>query len=168
MEEPLFDLSAQFGGLLAAGLPTLDGPQIMQLVSRVLHILGAIILAGGLFYIRSVLSPAGVDACFADRRAAWAKWVGIATFMLLGSGIYNFLVVNNQVKAAGGQLEPTYHMLFGIKFLLALLVMFLAAILAGRTAAADKFRANMGRWLNVAWFAIMAIVVLAALLRILH
>jgi putative copper export protein len=160
MEETLFDLP----GLLAA----LDGEQLVQLVSRVLHILGAIVLAGGLFYIRSVLSPAGVDACFAGRRAVWAKWVGIATLLLLVTGIYNFLVINNQVKADGGKLEPTYHMLFGIKFLLGLLVMFLAAMLSGKTAAAEKFRANMGRWLNIAWFAVVAIVVLAAMLRTLH
>jgi len=154
--------------IIAAGRPTMDGPQLMQLVSRALHILGAIILGGGLFYIRSVLSPAGVDACFADRRAVWAKWVGIVTFLLLATGIYNFLVVNNQVKAEGEKLESTYHMLFGIKFLLGLLVMFIAAILAGKTAVAEKFRANLGRWLNVAWFSVMAIVVIAAILRTFH
>lgn len=159
----LFDLLGQLGVLLGA----IDGPQLVQIVSRVLHILGAIILAGGLFYIRSVLSPAGVDACFAGRRAVWAKWVGIAALLLLATGIYNFLVINDQVKADGGKLEPAYHMLFGIKFLLGLLVMFLAAILSGKTAA-EKFRASLGRWLNIAWFAAVAIVVIAALLRTLH
>jgi len=153
---------------LLGALPTLDGPHLIQLVSRVLHILGAIILVGGLFYIRTVLSPAGVEACFADRRAVWAKWVGIATFLLLGTGIYNFLVIHNQAKVDEEQLDPTYHMLFGIKFLLGLLVMFLAAMLAGKTTAAEKFRTSMGRWLNVAWFAALAIVVIAALLRTLH
>jgi hypothetical protein len=59
-------------------------------------------------------------------------------------------------------------MLFGIKFLLGLLVMFIAAILSGKTALAEKFRANMGLWLNLAWFAVVAIVVLAAMLRTLH
>jgi uncharacterized membrane protein len=163
MEEALFD----FPELLGA-LPTLDGSQLVQLASRVLHILGAIVLVGGLFYIRTVLSPAGVEACFAGRRAVWARWVGVATVLLLVTGIYNFLVINNQVKAAGEQLEPTYHMLLGIKFLLGLLVMFLAALLAGKTSVADKFRTNMGRWLNVAWFAALAIVVIAALLRTFH
>jgi putative copper export protein len=146
----------------------MDGQELLQLASRVLHILGAIVLAGGLFYIRSVLSPSGVDACFAGRRAAWAKWVGIATFLLLGTGIYNFLVINNLAKADGGKLDPTYHMLFGIKFLLGLVVMFIAAILAGKTSLAEKFRANLGRWLNIAWFAVVAIVVIAAMLRTLH
>ncbi len=163
MEEALFDCPELLGAL-----PTLDGSQLVQLASRVLHILGAIVLVGGLFYIRTVLAPTGVEACFAGRRAVWARWVGVATILLLVTGIYNFLVINNQVKADGEQLEPTYHMLFGIKFLLGLLVMFLAAMLAGKTAVAEKFRTNMGRWLNIAWFAALTIVVIAALLRSFH
>ena len=163
MEEPLFHIPELLGAL-----PTLDGYQLVQLFSRVLHILGAIILVGGLFYIRTVLAPAGVEACFADRRAVWARWVGVATFLLLATGIYNFVEIMKQAGADGEKLEPTYHMLFGIKFLLGLLVMFLAAMLAGKTALAEKFRTNMGRWLNVAWFAALAIVVIAALLRTFH
>ena len=163
MEEPLF----QFPELLGA-LPTLDGYQLVQLFSRVLHILGAIILVGGLFYIRTVLAPAGVEACFADRRAVWARWVGVATLLLLVTGFVNFLEIMKQAGDDGEKLEPTYHMLFGIKFLLGLLVMFLAALLAGKTALAEKFRTNMGRWLNVAWFTALAIVVIAALLRTFH
>ena len=56
-------------------------------------------------------------------------------------------------------------MLFGIKFLLALFVFFVAAILAGKTSLADKFRGHMGRWLNLAWTAVMAIIIIGALMR---
>ena len=163
MEEALFDLPELLGAL-----PILDGLQLVQLASRVLHILGAIVLVGGLFYIRTVLSPAGVEACFAGRRAVWARWVGVATILLLVTGIYNFMVIMKQTGVDEEKLDPTYHMLFGIKFLLGLLVMFLAALLAGKTSVAEKFRTNMGRWLNVAWFAALAIVVIAALLRTFH
>ena len=132
----------------------ITGPYVIQLLSRVLHILSAIILVGGLFYIRTVLVPAGsspgeVNACFSDRRAVWAKWVGIATAFLLLSGFYNFFLVIGQSKADGVKLPPTYHMLFGIKFLLALVVMFVSAILAGKTEAADRFRGQMRKWLNI-------------------
>ncbi len=134
-----------------------------------LHILSAVILVGGLFYIRTILSPAGADACFADRRSVWAKWVGIATLFLLVTGFYNFFIIIGQSKAEGGvKLPPTYHMLFGVKFLLAMMVMFIAAILAGKTEAADRFRGQMGKWLNIAWLAAVAIIVLAAILRTLH
>lgn len=160
------DLNCQAELMLAV---VADGPYVIKLVSRVLHILSAIILVGGLFYIRTILSPAGVDACFADRRAVWAKWVGMATFFLLISGFYNFFMILGASKAEGGvKLPSTYHMLFGIKFLLALVVMFVSAILAGKTEAAERFRGNMRRWLNIGWLAAMGIVVIAAIMRTLH
>jgi hypothetical protein len=153
---------------LLAALPEIDAIYVVRILSRALHLLGAIIIGGGLFYIRSVLSPAGVGACFADRRAVWARWVGVATLLLLGSGFYNFLAVIRDAKAAGGKLPMEYHILFGVKFLLALLVMFIAAILAGKTDAADRFRGNMRKWLNIAWFAVLAIVLIGAVMRTLH
>lgn len=168
MEEAIHGFAEQLGTLLAAGRPTIDGEYLVQLFSRVLHILAAIILGGGLFYIRTVLSPAGVEACFANRREVWARWVGVATLLLLATGLFNFITIKNQVEAGGEKLEPTYHMLFGIKFLLGLLVIFLAAVLAGRSDTAEKMRCNMGKWLNVAWYSVLAIVVIAALLRTFH
>lgn len=145
-----------------------DATYVIKLFARVLHILSAIILVGGLFYIRSILSPSGVEACYADRRAVWAKWVGMATGFLLISGLYNLMMIIGQAKADGIKLPLAYHMLFGIKFLLALLVMFIAAILAGKTDTAEKFRGNMRKWLNIAWLASMAIIVIAAILRTMH
>ncbi len=133
-------------------LPTLPfaveitGPYVIQLVSRVLHILSAVILVGGLFYIRTILSPAGAEACFAGRRGVWAKWVGIATLLLLVTGFYNFFIIIGESKAEGGvKLPSTYHMLFGVKFLLAMMVMFIAAILAGKTEAAARLARAAGR-----------------------
>ena len=136
--------------LLADALPAIDGPYVVALVSRVLHILCALILGGGLFYLRTILAPSGPDACYGTRRAIWAKWVGMATGLLLASGIYNFMVIVAKSKQPGATpLPPAYHMLFGAKFLLGLFVMFVAAILAGKTAAADRFRANANRWWNL-------------------
>lgn len=154
--------------LLAADLPKVDTIFVGHLASRALHILAAIILGGGLFYLRAVLAPAGVGACFADRRAVWAKWVGIASFTLIVTGLINFFVINGDVKAAGGKLPPVYHALFGVKVLLALAVMFIASILAGKTAVADRFRQGMRRWLSLAWAFVILIVVIGALLRSLH
>ncbi|MEQ8210466.1 MAG: hypothetical protein RH917_11595 [Lacipirellulaceae bacterium] len=163
--EALPILLAQADPPAAAPMPTVDAMYVVGIASRVLHILGAIILAGGLFYMKAVLSPKGPDACFADRRGIWAKWVGIASFLLIATGLYNFFAINSGVKADGGKLPSTYHMLFGIKFLLALFVMFIGSILAGRTEAADKFRAAMPKWLSLGWAAILAIVVIAAVMR---
>lgn len=153
---------------LLAAMPEMDGMFYTRVASRALHILAAIILGGGLFYLRTVLAPAGSDACFGNRRAVWARWVGIASLLLIASGLLNFFAINGDVKAAGEKLPPMYHALFGIKVLLSLAVMFFAAILAGKTEAADRFRANMRRWLGVAWASVMAIVIIGAMLRMLH
>jgi hypothetical protein len=151
----------------AAPVP-LDGVTMVRVLSRALHILGAVILGGGLFYLRTILSPSGAEACFAGRRVVWARWVALATFLLLASGIYNFIVINSQAKVAGAPLGPTYHALFGIKMLLGFLVMFIAAILAGRTPLAERARAKLGFWLNVGWVSVMAIIILGAMLRTMH
>ncbi|MCH2115034.1 MAG: hypothetical protein MK171_09020 [Pirellulales bacterium] len=161
-------ISTVWAHLPLADAPVLDASYVAQVFSRALHILAAIILLGGLFYIRTVLAPAGDQACFAGRRAIWARWAGIASGLLLVTGIYNFLTINNQVKADGNTLERAYHMMFGVKFLLALLLMFLAAVLAGKTDLAERFRSQMGKWLNISWVVGLAIVIIAALLRTLH
>jgi uncharacterized membrane protein len=129
-----------------------------MLASRLLHILGAIILVGGLFYLWAVVknSPLPLregpgegstgstnpDTYFGGNRAAWAKWVGIASLFLLATGLWNFV---SFVRA--NQLHFTYHILGTVKILLALVLMFLAALLAGRTAAADNLRRKWRTWL---------------------
>lgn len=147
-----------------AAAPIVDGKFVLYVVLRVLHILAAIIIVGGLFYAKIVLVPAGADP-YAGNRQVWARWVGIASLLLLVSGLMNFMNNIGLAKEHGTPLPPTYHMLFGIKFLLGLFVMFIAAILAGKTALADRFRQNMGRWLNIAWSSSLAIVIIGALLR---
>ncbi len=149
---------------LAQAVPVIDGKFVLYVVLRILHILSAIILVGGLFYSKTILVPAGVDP-YAGNRQAWARWVGLATLFLLVSGLVNFMNIMGSAKAAGTPLPPTYHALFGIKFLLGLFLMFLAAILSGKTALAEKFRRRMGSWLSVAWTTSLAIVIIGALLR---
>ncbi|MEM9351805.1 MAG: hypothetical protein AAGA92_02240 [Planctomycetota bacterium] len=153
---------------LLAAAPEINGAYVLGIVARVLHIASAIILLGGVFYLKTVLAPAGADACFAERRGVWAKWVGMTSGFLLLSGFYNFYVAITTAKAAGDKLPSAYHMLFGVKFLLALAVMFLAAIVAGKTDAAERFRQQIGKWLNIAWAAGLSIVVIGAILRSLH
>lgn len=168
MEAGLHELPPLISLLLVGAVPTIDAGYVLQIASRVLHIVTAMILVGGIFYMRTILAPAGADACFAGRRAVWAKWAGIATALLLATGIYNLMQVIGQAKADGEKLPAAYHMLFGVKFLLALLVMFLVAILAGKTTAAERFREQMQKWLNIAWLAAIMIIVIAVVLRTFH
>src|SRR5262245_51354699 len=92
--------------------PHVDSMYWIMLVPRILHILGAIILVGGLFYIRFVVSPIDVppgtgpvDQFFGGRRAAWAKMVGIATALLLIPGIWNYVQIIQQNE----RMASPYH-----------------------------------------------------------
>jgi len=139
------------------------------LLSRVLHILGAVVLVGGVFYLRMVVvsgvraedSGAETDLWFSGRRGTWAMWVGIATLVLIVTGLVNFMHVLRTNESLGGN----YHALFGIKFLLALVVFFLAAVLAGKSAAGERFRKNFRYWMGVCLVLGIVVVALGSVLR---
>jgi hypothetical protein len=154
---------------LAAGEPVMDGQTSFRVISRALHILCAIMLGGGIFYMRSVLAPSGPEACFADRRQVWARWVMIASTLLLATGLFNYIMYVRDGKVEGATpLPSTYHTFFGIKFLLALVVMFIGAFIAGRSSGAEKARTKISTWLNAAWTIVMAIVILGSMMRFMH
>jgi putative copper export protein len=116
--------------------------------------------------LRAVVTPtvpagAGVDAQFGGRRAAWAMWVGIATLLLLASGLFNY----NWIISAHEKMEGGYHALAGTKILLALALFFVAALLAGRSPAAERMRRNMRAWLGLCLILGIAILILGAMLR---
>lgn len=148
--------------------PTMDVNYWITIASRVLHILSAAILIGGLCYLRLVVAPSmatsddSAQAFFSGRRAAWARWVMIATAFLVLSGLYNLLFATIFPHE---KLPPKYHMLFGIKFLLSLYIFFVAAALAGTTSLAERMRGSARGWLNSALVAAIVLLTLAAVLR---
>jgi uncharacterized membrane protein len=158
---------------LAQAVPRIDSTYWIMLVSRILHILGAIILVGGLFYIRAILLPLpsregpgegsslNTKALFGGRRAAWAMWVGIATLLLLATGFWNYW----QMIRMHEKLASSYHMIAGIKILVGLAVFFLAALLAGRSAAAQMIRQKSRTWLTVCLILAVLTVALGSVLR---
>src|SRR4051812_47568993 len=104
-------------------MPTMDALYFGLLLSRICHILGAIILIGGLFYIRTIISPTNappgggpVDKFFGGPRGTWAKWVGIATALILISGLVNYVAMIKQHE----RLASSYHMIAGLKMLAAI------------------------------------------------
>jgi uncharacterized membrane protein len=142
----------------------------LMLLSRVLHILGAIILLGGLFYLWAVVTPtsappgtAPVDQYFGGRRATWARWIGAASALLLVTGLWYFI---SMIKTY--ELATSYHMLGGIKILLGLALMMLAALVAGRTSAADAIRAKWRMWLSVSLVLGVLVVSLGSVMRLYH
>ncbi|HEY3394346.1 MAG TPA: hypothetical protein VGK58_16655 [Lacipirellulaceae bacterium] len=154
--------------------PQLDSMYWLMLASRILHILGAIILLGGLFYLRAVVSSlplppregpgegltSPADYRFGGRRAVWAMWTGIASLFLLVTGLWNFFQF---IKTY--DLSPSYHMLVGLKILTGLALFVVAAILAGRSAAAERLRQNMRLWLNLCLILGIITVVFGSVLR---
>lgn len=152
--------------LLADAQPTYDLWYAVGLLSRVAHTACAATLFGGLVYLRWVLAPAAPSddrdaALFASRRGAWAMCVGICSGLLLLSGFYNFF----KFTAAYPNLPKLYHPLFGVKFLLALSVMAIMALIAGKTKLAEKLRGSLKLWLNVALALSLTTYALGAVLR---
>lgn len=152
--------------LLANAEPTFDAGYFLGLLSRVVHTTCAATLFGGLIYLRFVLAPAvpaddREAALFAGRRKAWAKCVGICTGLLLVSGFYNFFLFMGIYK----NLPKLYHPLFGVKFLLALGLMAIMALVAGKTSLAERVRGSLKKWLNVALVLALCTYVTGAMLR---
>ncbi len=142
------------------------------LISRVAHISAAIALVGGLFYLRAVLAPSlgtltgeGASQLNEALRRRWAKVVMASALFLIASGFYNYIAIIQMGKTGVAPLPGYYHPMIGTKMILAFFVFFVASMLAGRTAAAERFRSHGPFWLNLALAAAIAIVVIASALK---
>jgi uncharacterized membrane protein len=166
-------MSEQYLTLAQYSVPPLNtGYGWFMFAARFLHIVGAIILVGGLFYLWAVVTPGNaalgpesaggdsVDHYFGGRRSTWAKWIGFASLILLATGLWNFVSM-----VTGNKLHFTYHMLAMLKIILALVLMMLAALLAGRTAAADSMRSKWRFWLTAALLVGIITVALGSVMR---
>lgn len=147
--------------------PEFDAVYWLAITSRMLHTLSAAVLVGGLVFLKQVVAPVAVgaedksEALYRGQRAAWSRLVMITSFFLLASGFYNYVMIIQ----ANEKLPGLYHMLFGIKFLLALVVMFIAAATAGRAPMAENMRAKLNTWLNLCLLIVLAIFIIGAMLR---
>ena len=140
----------------------------LDVALRWMHILAAIAAGGGTLFARLAVLPATEESLSLDQRQAfhtavrkrWSKVVAASIAFLLISGLINFI---NIVKLY--DLPKLYHPLFGIKFLLALAVFFIASVLSGRSSLADKFRQNARKWLTINAVLVVAIVLISGVLR---
>lgn len=144
------------------------GPSPDALIMRWLHVLGAIMLLGAGIFMRFVLMPSAATLpddqhkkLRAEVRSRWSKFVHLLVVVLLVTGFYNYLVANKGAHSGQGQ----YHMLMGIKILLAFGVFFLVSILAGKTSLAQKFQANGKMWMLITVALGVAIVLIAGYLK---
>jgi uncharacterized membrane protein len=142
----------------------------LAIVFRWMHILAAITAVGGTVFMRMALVPSVVvlpddarKALHEQVRARWVKFVMGAILFLLVSGFYNFFRRLNTGLPA--DFKGLYHGLFGVKFLLALAIFFLASALTGRAAALARFRQNAKLWLSVNLTLAVIVVCISGVLR---
>ncbi|MBU6276036.1 MAG: hypothetical protein KGQ61_05335 [Planctomycetes bacterium] len=151
---------------------------ISLLAFRWLHILAAIVAMGGLAFAHVALLPAleaeddGTRARIHEAvRRRWLPWVIGAITALLVSGLVNYLVFTGDAIEweQGAWLKRTrYHALFGVKFLLAMGVFFLASGLVGRGAGTQWIRDARRQWSTVALIVGLGVVLLSGWMRQLH
>lgn len=139
----------------------MDLNQIINLVSRWLHIIPVIILVGGTVFMRFSLVPAANEnEASAELREGirkrWAKLIMLSILFLLVTGLYNAVA-----KIMAYELPGTYHGLVMVKLLVGLGIFYLASVLSGRSATAQKFRERETHWLNILC-ALMLVMVLVA------
>ena len=143
----------------------------LVVVLRWLHLLAAVLLAGGILFWCCMLRPAASEldeatATSLRQRVAsrFSKVVMLAILLLLVSGLINFIRINRSLPADANKM--LYHGLFGTKFLLALVVFFLASVLSGRSHAFDKLRANGKTWWGLTATLAVAIILISGVMRV--
>jgi uncharacterized membrane protein len=131
--------------------------EVLGVLLRWVHLASAALLVGGFAYARAVAVPALQPLSGADRDQAWRRLalrfqplVYGAIGGLLVSGVYNFLIHPGHSRH--------YHIVFGVKMLLAAHV-FAAALLAVREP-------KPGRMTGLAISGFLVILLAACLARI--
>ena len=152
----------------------------LLLLLRWMHIFGVVLLAGGLCFSRFALLPALADTEEDSReklqesiRRKWLPWTIIGITLLLVSGLANFLLFNSTVKAQGWgdgewMKQTSYHAIFGVKFLLALVVFYFASGLVGEVLVRLGYEAIVLAGLESLLGLPLHIIMLSGWLRNLH
>ncbi len=150
---------------------------ILGLLLRWMHIFAAIALFGGTMFQGFALLPAVGNLPESERRpfhdavrSRWSKVVMVSILFLLVSGLTNYILTIRTFKALGPEYElpKIYHMLFGIKFLLAMVIFFFASVLSGRSEKLQKFRDQAGKWVTLNLILATIVVGISGVLRSTH
>ncbi len=143
-------------------------PSWFDLVFRWAHVLAGSILVGGTFFLRYALAPTLMSATAEARkahlegwRAGWSRLVMVTSGLLLLTGLVNAVknIINYQYPSV------PYHGLVAVKLLLALVIFWISAVLAGRSASAERFREKLVFWLNVNVLLSILIVMVGGFMR---
>ncbi len=142
---------------------------VFELLVRWAHILPAIILVGGTLYMVLALHPAMQTTDFAEKedlkraiRTRWAKVVMICAGIVVLSGIVSLGYQAMKFKFP----QHYYHAVAGAKLLLALVILYIASLLTGRSQNAEKFREKEAFWLKLNATLAVILVLMAGTLRV--
>ncbi|TWU05667.1 hypothetical protein Pla52nx_005266 [Stieleria varia] len=140
----------------------------IDIVSRVLHVLTAIMLLGGSIFTLLVLLPSAKtlsDESHQQLASAvggrWKRLVHVGILLLLATGLYNYVRAVSLHKG-----DSLYHALLGTKMLLALAVFFLASALVGRSKKLQPIRDQRKRWITVVVLMGIAIVAISGFVKV--
>jgi uncharacterized membrane protein len=143
----------------------------LPIIARWLHILSATLAIGVPIYVRFVLMPAATvldEESHGRLRDALAKrWrmiVHILIVVFLATGFYTYLVVARWEKLLP-PLRTRYHMLIGIKILIALVMFTISSGLAGRSTLFAPMRQKAKFWLVVLVLLGLGVIGLSGVLR---
>lgn len=143
---------------------------LFELILRWMHILGAVTLVGGTYFACCAFSHETDPAVQAHQgavRRRWSKLVAASVGLLLLSGLVNIGRIVTQYEILDTSLAGSaYHALFGIKFLLALAVFFLASALSGKSGMAERLRRQEKRWLTINAVLATLVVLLAGVMKL--
>jgi uncharacterized membrane protein len=142
------------------------------LLLRYFHVIGAITLMGGSLFLRLGLRPAvrELDTEARQRlhdrlRPRWAHLVMVSSALLLVSGLANLALAGRYEFPPLLGLRQGYHLVVGLKFILALPIFFIASLLAGRSPLAKRLQERPEGWMNLALVLALVMVLVGGWLR---
>lgn len=141
---------------------------LLPLLMRWVHILSAIVAVGGTIFIAAALNPTMTKGLAEDARAEfrgrvmkrWKMLFHPTIVLFLLSGFYNYIVVTSELH----QDQPLYHILFGVKFLLALIFFTVVIVATSTMGWSERLRTRGGLWAIQVLIAI-AIVMVAGVMK---
>ena len=144
---------------------TLSGADISTLV----HVIVAFFIAGTLLFQWRAIHPAVSAAADAEKvretiRSHWAPVMRIGMVLLIGTGVYQLMVLGMpkaELQKSSEAAWLSYHMLFGIKFLLAMAILFIGNAMVGKSAALASIREKAPMWLGLACAMVIAVIVIS-------
>ncbi len=146
----------------------MDTDLIVPVISRWLHIGPVIVVIGGAFFARFIISPSLAETLSDDQhgqvRSAvvrrWKRVVHICIALILISGAYNFYHALRFLEK-----PPLYHMLFLPKFLAALGIFFIGSALVGKSEAFESMRRENKKWLGILIALAVVIVLISGVMK---